>query len=115
MSVEASTTAAHWIWNENLFHCLTLAAESAGVDFTEQDRNTIKLGLCGTSDLTDTWFVHVLSCGERHLSFAVALDDGDTSTGLVHLKFLKIASEQNAARLREILLTGAEPGKSVLP
>ncbi len=107
MSVSA-LLAEHWIWHENLFRCLTLAANSAGVGFVEQDWSAIRQGLSGTSDLTDTWFEYVLSRGEHRLLIAIALDDGDTSTGIVHLKFLDIPTEQDAFHLAEILQFGTE-------
>jgi hypothetical protein len=113
-------TQGHWIFDQNLKHCLSIAAGDLGVGFDDDDWTAVRFGLQGTSDLNDQWFSYTLTNGTRHVDFECALDDGDNSSGIVHIRFINLSDSDVVARLSTVLgicsqYTFLEPARYLEP
>ncbi len=96
-------TEAGWIYEQNLLPCLRIAASETGTQCDGDDWDAIRFGLKGTSDVDDRWFDYMLSGANANLDLSCALDDGNTSAGIIHLRFRNLADKTIAAKLSTIL------------
>lgn len=96
-------TEAGWIFDRNFLPCLRIAAAETATQFDGDDWEAIRFGLKGTSDTEGRWFDYTLGGVKSNLDFSCALDDGDTSTGIVHLRFHELPDPIIAAKLSTIL------------
>lgn len=96
-------TKEGWIYEQNLLPCLQIAASETGTKFDGDDWDAIRSGLQGTSDIDDRWFDYLLSGANVNLDLSCALDDGDRSTGIIHIRFRNLPDKIIAAKLSTIL------------
>ncbi len=100
---QAENTIGGWIFSSNLRPCLTLVAIAVDSFLEESDWKYVRQGLQKTSDIDSKWFSHVLTGDNSYFEFDCALDDGDTSTGKVHLRFYGIKDPFKVKELKAVM------------
>jgi len=101
-------TESSWIYEQNFQPCLRIAASETDTQFDSDDWDAIGFGLKGTSDIKDRWFDYTLNGAKSTLDFSCALDDGDTSTGIIHIRFRNLDDRIVAAKLSTLLAICSE-------
>jgi hypothetical protein len=89
---------SNWILRDNLKQFLTSTTSELGISFNDDDWETIRYGIQGSSDAEDRWFEYEFRGAQQSLKISLANDEG----GLTDLIFIKIARGLDSIAMAKI-------------